>query len=147
MAYSGKFAPKNPGKYLGDPSNIVYRSLWERNLMVKLDEWDDVLNWASEEISIPYRSPLDNKIHRYFVDFVAKMRNPDGTSFIRMIEVKPHKQTIQPERPKKKSKKFINEVMTWGVNQAKWGAARAFCADKGWEFIIITEHDLFPKKT
>lgn len=145
MAYSGKFQPKNPAKYLGDPTNIVYRSLWERNLMVKLDEWDDVLNWASEEMNIPYRSPIDNKIHRYYPDFCAKMRKPDGTTFVRLIEVKPHKQTVEPEIPKKKSKKFINEVMTWGVNQAKWSAARAYCTDKGWEFIIITEHDLFPK--
>ena len=137
MAYSGKFSPKNPAKYLGDPSNIVYRSLWERNLMVKLDEWDQVVSWGSEELAIPYRSPIDLRIHRYFPDFLAKMKKEDGTTFIRMIEVKPFKQTQEPIPPKKKTKRFISEVMTWGVNQAKWSAARAYCTDKGWEFKAI----------
>ena len=147
MAYSGKYIPKNPQKYLGDPNNIVYRSLWERTLMVKLDEREDVLNWGSEEMNIPYRSPLDNKIHRYFPDFIAKMRKADGTTFIRMIEVKPHAQSVEPTKPKKVTKRFINEVMTWGVNKAKWDAARAYCADKGWEFTVITEKELYPKKS
>jgi len=147
MAYSGKFSPKNPAKYLGDPTNIVYRSLWERNLMVKLDEWDDVLNWGSEEMNIAYRSPIDQKIHRYFPDFLAKMRNAAGNTFIRMIEVKPYAQTIEPEKPKKLSKRFIREVMEYGVNQAKWKAAKAYCDDKGWEFVVITEKELFPKKS
>jgi hypothetical protein len=115
--------------------------------MVKLDEWDDVLNWGSEEMNIAYRSPIDQKIHRYFPDFLAKMRNAAGNTFIRMIEVKPYAQTIEPEKPKKLSKRFIREVMEYGVNQAKWKAAKAYCDDKGWEFVVITEKELFPKKS
>jgi hypothetical protein len=145
MAYSGKFSPKNPEKYLGDPSNIVYRSLWERNIMVRLDERVDVLHWASEELNLPYRSPVDLKIHRYFPDFIAKMKKEDGTTFIMMIEVKPHAQSIEPVKGKKVTKRFIREVMDYSVNQAKWSAARAYCADKGWEFVVFTEKDIFPK--
>ena len=131
---------------MGDPSKIVYRSLWERNLMSKLDEWDHVMEWGSEEFHIPYRSPLDNKIHRYFPDMLAKFRQPDGSIKVRLIEVKPYKQTLPPEIPKKKTKRFINEVATWGVNQAKWAAATAYCADRGWEFVKITEKELFPQQ-
>jgi hypothetical protein len=148
VAYSGKFTPKNPKKYMGNPSNIVYRSLWERTVMVKFDEWDDVLAWGSEEIIVPYRSPLDNKVHRYFPDFLAKIKKADGTIMVRMYEVKPYAQTIEPVRPKDKrtSKKFIREVSTYLVNKAKWGAATAYCSDKGWDFVTLTEKELFPKR-
>jgi hypothetical protein len=148
MAYSGIYLPKNPGKYMGDPSNIIYRSLWERKVMVKLDEWDSVEAWGSEEIIVPYRSPLDKKIHRYFPDFLAKIRKEDGSLIIRMYEVKPYAQTIEPVKPKDKrtSKRFIREVTTYLVNKAKWDAASAYCADKGWDFVTLTERELFPKR-
>lgn len=146
MAYSGKFTPRNPKKYLGDPSNIIYRSLWERKLMVMLDEKDNVVVWGSEEIIVPYRSPLDNKIHRYFPDMIAKFRYPDGSTIVNLIEVKPYAQTLEPIRPKEKtSKRYIREVSTYLVNKAKWEAATAYCGDKGWKFAILTEKQLFPK--
>jgi hypothetical protein len=143
MAYKGKFSPKNPGKYRGDPTGIIYRSLWERKVMVYLDENINVLEWRSEEIAIPYRSPVDNRIHRYFPDFIVKVRNPDGTVRTMMLEVKPKAQTREPKIPtNKKTKRYITEVMTWGVNQAKWKSAQEFCLDKGWEFKLITEDHL-----
>ena len=148
MAYSGIFTPRNPKKYLGDPTNIVYRSLWERKLMVMLDEREDVIAWGSEELKLPYRSPLDNRIHHYYPDMIAKMKKADGSTFIRMIEVKPLKETMPPIKPKerKTSKRYIREVSTYLVNQAKWNAAEAFCQDRGWEFTKITEEQLFPKQ-
>jgi hypothetical protein len=143
MAYKGKFSPKNPGKYRGDPTGIIYRSLWERKVMVYLDENINVLEWRSEEIAIPYRSPVDNRIHRYFPDFIVKVRNPDGTVRTMMLEVKPKAQTREPKIPtNKKTKRYITEVMTWGVNQAKWKSAQEFCLDKGWDFKLITEDEL-----
>jgi hypothetical protein len=143
MAYKGKFSPKNPSKYKGDPTGIIYRSLWERKLMVYLDENINVLEWSSEEMAIPYRSPVDNKIHRYFPDFIAKLRNPDGTVKTLMLEVKPKIQTREPKIPtNKKTKRYITEVMTWGVNQAKWKSATEYCLDKGWDFKLITEDEL-----
>ena len=143
MAYQGKFVPKNPNKYKGDPTNIVYRSRWELVVMMKFDSHPDVVEWSSEELVVPYRSPLDNKIHRYFPDFIMKRKDKDGKIKTFMIEVKPKAQTVPPKVQNKVTKRYINEVATWGVNSAKWKMAEQYCADRGWEFMKITEDDLF----
>lgn len=145
MAYKGTFKPRNPAKYKGDPTNIIYRSRWELMVMQKLDSHPDVIEWSSEEVVIRYRSPIDNRIHRYFVDFYVKQRNKYGETEVNLIEVKPFKQTQPPavmEGKGKPTRRYLNEVMTWGVNSAKWKAAREFCADRGWNFVIITEKEL-----
>lgn len=140
--YKGRFSPKNPKKYRGDPTNIIYRSLWELRVMKWLDEKESVIEWQSEEIAIPYISPLDKRPHRYFPDFVAKIRQADGSVKTMLLEVKPHAQTREPKRSKRKTKQYINEVTTWGVNQAKWKSAKEFCDDRGWSFMLITEKEL-----
>ncbi len=140
--YKGKFSPKNPQKYAGDPTNIIFRSLWERKVMNWLDTNSAVLEWSSEEIVIPYLSPIDNRYHRYFPDFKFTGRQPDGKTKTMIIEVKPKKETREPPKQKRISKKYITEVVTWGKNQAKWKAAQEYCLDRGWEFKIITEDDL-----
>lgn len=142
MSYKGVFRPKNPDKYQGNPSNIIYRSLWELKLMRYLDDHSDVLSWGSEELIIPYRSPLDGKVHRYFPDFIVKKKNREGVVSTIVIEVKPKAQTIEPKVQKKTTKKYINEVTTWGVNQAKWKAAESYCEDRKWKFQLMTEKDL-----
>lgn len=142
MAYSGRFIPKNPQKYVGDPKNIIYRSTWEAKVMSWLDKNDDIISWASEELIVPYRSPVDNRMHRYFPDFMVKVRTKDGTMKTMMIEVKPKKQTVQPVPRKRVTKQYLNEVTTYAVNQAKWEAATEYCADRGWEFKIFTEDHL-----
>lgn len=142
----GFFKPKNPKKYKGDSTNIVFRSSWELKLMMYLDIHEDVIKWGSEEIIIPYRSPIDNKIHRYFVDFIVTKINKDGKKETILIEVKPFRQTKEPLKPKKMSKKFLTEVKDWGVNTAKWKAAEEFCKDRGWQFKIFTEYELGIKK-
>jgi hypothetical protein len=142
MAYSGLFKPKHPEKYVGDPTNIVYRSSWEVKVMSWLDNNDSIITWASEELFIPYISPVDNRWHRYFPDFLVKYRTKDNKLSTMMLEVKPKKQTAQPDPQKRKTKQFINEVKTWGVNQAKWKAASEYCLDRGWEFKLITEDHL-----
>lgn len=150
MAYEykqGFFSPKFPKKYIGDPTNIVYRSGWEKRVMQSLDENTNVLRWASEEIVVPYISPIDNRPHRYFVDFYVEARAVDGSIKKMLLEVKPAAQTQPPKSPKRKTKRYISEVMTYGVNEAKWKAAKEFCKDKGWEFRIITEAELFKKPT
>lgn len=143
MSYKGFFKPKNPSKYRGDPTNIIYRSLWELKLMTYLDSHPDVLAWESEEFFIPYRSPIDNKVHRYFPDFkVTKRVSPNLTETI-VIEVKPKSQSVPPTlKTKKPNKKYVREVMTYGINEAKWKAARAFCEDRKWKFMVMTEHEL-----
>lgn len=140
--YKGKFTPKNPKKYGGDPTNIVYRSLWERKVMVYLDDNPNVIEWRSEEVAIPYISPVDGRPHRYFPDFIVKVKKPDGGTKTMMLEVKPKIQTKEPKKGKKVTRAYINEVATWGVNQAKWKSAQEFCLDKGWEFKLITESEL-----
>jgi hypothetical protein len=142
MAYSGKFSPKNVNKYLGDPTNIWYRSLWERRVMVHLDDNPNVVEWSNEEIVIPYLSPVDNRWHRYFPDFFARIRNRNGLLEAMILEVKPKSQSIPPTPKKRVTKQYINEVMTWGVNEAKWKAAVEYCKDRKWTFKVITEEDL-----
>lgn len=111
------------------------------DLMRLLDSNPDVVCWGSEELVIPYVSPLDGKYHRYFTDFI--MKNKKGEVFV--IEVKPYKQTQQPEKPKRQTRRFIEEVKTYAVNQAKWKAATEYCKDRNYQFIIMTEKELYGK--
>ena len=143
MAYSGKFSPKNPTKYLGDPTNIIYRSLWERRVMVHLDENPGVVKWSSEEVVIPYLSPVDNRWHRYFPDFYVQTKNKQGMLESRILEVKPKSQAVAPKAKKRVTKQYIQEVMTYGINEAKWKAATEYCKDRDWKFVVLTEEDIF----
>ena len=137
-SYKGIYRPSNPKKYVGDPKRIVYRSLLERRFMLYCDRTEDITNWASEEISIPYISPIDKKLHRYYPDFIVKTSK--GKKYI--IEIKPYKQTSQPKSPKRKTKAYLREQLEYIKNNAKWKAAKAFCEDKGFEFKILTEKEL-----
>ena len=107
-----------------------------------IEEW--VVAWSSEEIIVPYVSPVDGKTHRYFPDFVIKVKNRHGEMKTWMIEVKPKKQTLPPEKKKRVTKQYITEVASWGINQAKWKYAKEYCLDRGWEFVLFTE-DQLPK--
>jgi len=141
-SYKGLFKPKNPQKYLGDSSNIIYRSLWEFKFMRYLDDHPDVISWASEELSIPYISPVDRKLHRYFPDFIVKKKSKDNTLDVLMVEIKPSKQTKEPILKGKKSKQFVSEAIIYSINEAKWKAAYQFCLDRKWKFLILTEKEL-----
>ena len=142
MAYRGRYYPTHPKKYKGNPSNIIYRSLWERKFMVYCDKNDRILEWGSEEFFIPYRSPIDGKIHRYFPDFYVKVKTKQGTTKKWVVEVKPKIKTRPPRTPKRKTKEYINEVRNWAINDAKWKNAIEYCKDRNMEFIIITEDEL-----
>ncbi len=144
MAYQGSFRPRNPNKYLGDPTNVIYRSHWELKLMSYLDKHPHVTKWCSEEIVIPYKSPIDGRWHRYFPDFYVEQINKDKRKEKILIEVKPKYQTIPPavQKGKKPTKRYINEVKTWGVNQAKWAAAEEYCRDNGFIWQIMHEDHL-----
>lgn len=143
--YQGRFVPRNPEKYEGNPSNIIYRSSWELKYMIWCDTNSSIVKWSSEETIIPYLSPIDNKMHRYYVDFKIQVKTKDGIK-IYLVEVKPFNQTIPPKttkRTKRKTKQYLNEVFTWGKNNAKWEAARRYCKERNYEFKVITEKDLF----
>ena len=142
MSYKGKYRPNNPLKYKGDYRNIIYRSLWELKFMKYCDSNQNILEWGSEEFWLPYRSPLDNKVHRYFPDFYIKVRENTGKINKMVIEVKPKRQCIEPKRPKKKTRGYIYEVREYARNQAKWKAAKSYCLDRGYEFKILTENEL-----
>ena len=140
MAYKGKFIPKNLKKYKGNPLKIIFRSLWERKIMQWCDQNSQIIEWASEVVTIPYLCPTDRKKHKYFPDFYIKSIN-NGTIKTQIIEVKPKKQTQPPKFSGKISKKrLIRESKSWAKNQAKWKAANEYCKDRKWEFHIITEN-------
>ena len=142
MAYRGKYYPSFPRKYKGDPTNIIYRSLWERKFMVYCDKNAKILEWGSEEIALPYISPHDSRVHRNFPDFYIKVQENTGKIKRYLIEVKPLKQTTKPKKPKRQTKGYIREAFEYARNQAKWKAAREYCADRMWEFKVITEKEL-----
>lgn len=138
----GYFRPRNPQKYKGNPNNIVYRSSWELKFMKWCDLNENILEYGSEEFHIPYISPVDRRVHKYYPDFIIKVKESTGQIKTYVIEVKPKKQTQPPKRPKRQTKSYIYECTTWEVNKAKWRAAQEFCADRRIEFKIITEDEL-----
>tara|TARA_B100000965_G_scaffold214485_1_gene179332 strand:- start:6942 stop:7268 length:327 start_codon:yes stop_codon:yes gene_type:complete len=102
----------------------------------------NILEWGSEEIAIPYRSPVDNRIHRYFPDFYVKLKENTGNIKKYIIEVKPKKQTQPPSRPKRQTKGYLREAYEYARNQAKWKAAVDYCKDRLYTFKVMTEDEL-----
>ena len=142
MAYKGRYQPNNPLKYKGNFRNIIYRSLWELKFMKYCDSNQNILEWGSEEIVVPYRSPIDNRYHRYFPDFYIKVRESTGKIKKYIIEVKPQKQCIEPKVQKKKTRSYVYQVCEYAKNQAKWKAAEEYCMDRGLEFKVLTDNEL-----
>jgi len=136
------FKPSHPRKYKGDARNIICRSSWERRFCNWCDINESILEWGSEEFWIPYLSPIDNRTHRYFPDFIIKVKESTGDIKTYVIEVKPKRQTKPPIKKKRVSKSYIYEMKTYSVNQAKWKAADEWCKDRKIEFKIITENEL-----
>lgn len=137
-----RYRPSYPQKYKGNPNNIICRSSWERKFCSWCDLNSNILEWASEEFYIPYISPLDKKVHRYYPDFMIKIKESTGKVKTYVVEIKPKRQTIPPTRKSKISKSFIQEAKTYEVNKAKWRAAEEWCKDRMLEFKIITEDNL-----
>lgn len=137
----GKYRLKNPKKYRGRRDNIQFRSSWELRMMTYLDTTNAILEWNSEEVIIPYLSPLDRKAHRYFTDFYAKIKDSSGKVTRYIIEVKPRSQR-KPPRKKKNRVQYLRECRTYVINQAKWEAAEKWCGKRGYVFKIIDETDL-----
>ena len=137
-----KYKPSNPKKYQGNSNNIICRSSWERRFCRWCDLNENIVSWASEEFSIPYVSPVDNRVHRYFPDYLIKVKESTGKIKTYVVEVKPKKQTLPPKKRKRITKSYIYECQTYAVNQAKWRAASEFCKDNRIEFKIITEDEL-----
>jgi len=137
-----KYKPEYPKKYKGDPNNIICRSSWERVFCRYCDRNRNILEYSSEEVIIPYRSPVDNKYHRYFPDFYIKIKESNGKIKKMIIEIKPFKQCIEPKVKQRKTKGYIYEVVEYAKNQAKWNAAKEWCLDRNYEFKVLTENEL-----
>ena len=147
MAYSGRYTVKNPKKYKGDSTQVVYRSLWEKHAFKWCDNKSDIVEWSSEEVVIPYLYEVDKRYHRYFMDLKIKFRNGKTV----LVEIKPDKETRPPEG-QRRTKRYINEAFTYIKNQNKWDAAYEYAQDRGWEFWIWTEKNeplksIIPKST
>lgn len=138
MSYSGRYTIKRPEKYAGDARKVVYRSLWERQAFKWCENNPKVKMWNSEEVVVPYKCTVDKKLHRYFVDLLIQME--DKKTYL--IEIKPKNQTIPPKKRSRKTKKYINEMITYSKNQDKWEAATQFAEYKGWKFQVWTEETL-----
>ena len=133
------YKPSYPEKYQGDPNNIICRSSWERRFCYWCDHNSSIVSWASEEFCIGYVSPVDNRVHRYFPDYLIKVKEQSGKIKTYVIEVKPKKQTVPPKQKSRVTKSYLHECRTYAVNQAKWKAAKEWCADRMLEFKVITE--------
>ena len=138
MSYKGKYKIKKPEKYAGDASNVIFRSLWERNAFRWCEDNPKVKLWNSEGVVVPYKCSVDKKLHRYFVDLLIEMDNKK----IYLIEIKPKSQTLPPKKKSRKTKKYINEALTFSRNQDKWNAADKFAKHNGWQFQVWTEETL-----
>lgn len=139
----GGFIPRHPEKYSGDPSKIFLRSSWERRVAIYFDNNPNVLKWNSEQIVIPYISPIDNQVHRYYIDFFARIKTSNGIKDF-LVEVKPFKDGQPPKNiRRKKVSTVMYEERTFLVNQAKWAYAREFARKRGMEFIVLTESEIF----
>lgn len=142
----GYFSPKNPQKYLGDLSKVIFRSSWEYKFMNYCDLSPSVLEWSSEPLAIPYISPIDGKKHKYYVDFYCLINDGKETKKY-IVEVKPVSQYLkQPifegKKTPKKLERYKEEMKTYLVNNAKFLYATEFAKSNGMEFKIITERDL-----
>ncbi len=122
-AIKGKYIPKNKSKF--NKNSAVYRSMWERRFMIYCDRSDNVLEWNSESIHIPYVSPKDDRLHNYYPDFYVKYKDVNGNTVEKIIEIKPQWQK------------------KWSVNKAKWKAAKEYCKEHGYKFQVLTEKELF----
>jgi TnsA endonuclease N terminal len=141
QSIQGIFRPANPQKYIGDASNIVWRSTWERKFMRYCDNTKAVLRWSSEEVIVPYVSPIDLRFHRYFPDFFIEVQASTGVVHY-LIEIKPERYTRMPVKKKRSSKRYLSEVAEVAKNHAKWQAAEMYCKERNWKFMVLTEHHL-----
>jgi hypothetical protein len=133
----GKFTLKNPDKYIGGRTP-TYRSSWEFAFMRMCDTNDNISQWASEAIKIPYRNPFTGKHTIYVPDFFIVYADRNGKQHVELIEVKPANQTVKEQIGNSRANKAH-----YVLNQAKWGAARAYCKQKGMYFRVVNEGDIF----
>lgn len=137
----GRYVVRNPEKYLGDVNNVIYRSSWELKFFIYADQSPNIIGWNSEEVVIPYISPIDGKIHRYYTDAYIELKRGNKIEK-KVCEIKPEAEKYPPKQPKKVTRSYINRLKTFHVNQAKWKSATEFCNERDMEFVVLTEREL-----
>lgn len=137
----GIYKPKHPEKYVGDATKIIFRSSLELRYIKYFDENPNILRWGSEEIQIPYISPKDGRMHRYFPDFIVESLGKDGKKRKFIFEIKPKQQTIAPTG-NPKSRKFLREALTYSINSAKWHFADKYAKKHNAQFVVLTEDQI-----
>jgi hypothetical protein len=144
---NGYYNIKNVSKYIGDPTQIIYRSSWERKFCVFCDSSQSVIKWSSEPFPIKYYSPVDKRIHEYNIDFFMRTQHTNGTIEDYLVEIKPKKKLSKPEPPTKQTLKKLVEyndsIKEYIINCAKFAAAKCFAAKMGYKFIVLTEDFLY----
>jgi len=136
----GIFKPKNSSKYIGR-GTPVYRSGWELKFFRWCDDNPRVVEWASEALIIPYINPLDGRVHRYYTDGVIAIKENDTIKKY-VVEIKPSTQVVKPVAGKKKHSTLVYESARYVQNQAKWAAAKKWCEQRNYLFLILTEKEL-----
>lgn len=137
----GYYTPRNAVKYVGDITNIIFRSSCEEKAMQFFDNNPNILRWSSEPIAILYKKPTDNQQHRYFPDFWVEYKSSDGVVTQELLEIKPDKETKPSTSRSNKGR--VMENMTYAINISKWTAATQWCQKHGIKFRILTEKQLF----
>jgi hypothetical protein len=132
----GIYEVNNPHKYVGQ-GKPRYRSGWEMTFMHFCDNNENIINWASEPVRIPYKNPLTGKMTMYVPDFIVVYRGPRNTTKAELIEIKPRNQSILEANMKDSQRATI------AVNYAKWAAAQRWARQNGLNFRVITESDIF----
>lgn len=141
--HQGYFVPKNPEKCLNS-GKITYRSSWEKIFFDYADRNPKVLKWGSETVVVPYENPVKGRMARYFVDVIMTYVDKDGKEKTTLIEIKPENQCKAPKKGKnQKQSTFDEQQLTYMQNISKWTAAQRYAAERGWEFRILTENQLF----
>jgi hypothetical protein len=145
----GYFTPKNPEKYEGDPSAIIYRSSWELKFLTYCDNHESIIKYAAEKVGVPYINPILKKESTYWIDCWMLTKSPDGTLTRWLIEIKPNKYLTPPEAPNRLTEKatlnYAHHAKAYIINNAKFTAAKAYAAKNNMRFGIITENFLFNK--
>jgi hypothetical protein len=141
MTQKGKYFVKNPNKYIGDLDNVIYRSSWEKKFMERCDVDKRIIKWKSEGHPIRYFSDVDQKWHRYFIDFFIQIINKQNNVENLAIEIKPHHQTQRPQKTSSE-KRYLMEMKTYVTNQCKWRAANHWASMNGFRFLVLTEREL-----
>ena len=138
----GTFKPQHPEKYKGSQP-IIFRSGMELKMFQICDSHQSIITWGSESVVVPYVSPVDNKLHRYFIDLVMAVKHNTGTIQKYIVEIKPYRQTLPPTKSsKKKTSTILYETIQYAKNMSKWESAKEWAAKHGYKFLIVTENEL-----